>query len=636
MRWTKITSTNFHTMDVSSLIPAGLQTGQHNLPETPLPGYNKFSENLRKFTPQAIQCAIFCGGSRCKYENPKAWPPVHMAIQNIFSHWVTDDVLAMARPSTNQIIEKNIIGQFQRWSIKTIINLQTPGEHASCGGSLEKSGFTYDPNIFMKNNIYYYNFALKDYGEATMGKLLDMVKVVAFAVQEGRVAIHCHAGLGRTGVLIACYLIYNLRVRANDAIRFVRIKRPCAIQTRGQIICVQEFEHFVLPQMIVYPLNSTIGDKKPCSLQSYLKRQNNVLHGYEQRTFKHIPKLCDCQEDNSPCEIEYKVSSTPFTRKFISHVLEKLRDNGGGNIRHSYSWTESLADSSLDYSTSTKARAGSSEGSSRDTADDIGRLSDVFCTSPDTPSCDSAYTGLDDSCVDDVLADGIHGQDLIDNNCYKEIQSQIDLKVAASKEIFRKINIDEVVKALIKDSSNLSDKTTKCLLQYQVDLNNRCTAWQRLELETDLDVLFGLLFEWLETLKNPILDLDSLSYIVVWSSKPERCFEKITSSSRYLLEYILRFVSRLRPLTGESQSLVTRRFVAAMTQQTVWIKDSFRPLNKNFPKLRRGTAGKINEFLIRAMNLIEEMNTQEMSRPSWISKWELVSRQLNKLDEGGE
>ncbi|KAI4477172.1 hypothetical protein M0804_012993 [Polistes exclamans] len=660
-------------MDVSSLIPAGLQSGQHNLPETPLPGYNKFSENLRKFTPQAIQCAIFCGGSRCKYENPKAWPPVHMAIQNIFSHWVTDDVLAMARPSTSQIIEKNIIGQFQRWSIKTIINLQTSGEHASCGGSLEKSGFTYDPNIFMKNNIlgllehfleifvllgfnvvfvfivnlavYYYNFALKDYGEATMGKLLDMVKVVAFAVQEGRVAIHCHAGLGRTGVLIACYLIYNLRVRANDAIRFVRMKRPCAIQTRGQIICVQEFEHFVLPQMIVYPLNSTIGDKKACSLQSYLKRQNNVLHGYEQRTFKHIPKivfticerilqLCDCQEDNSPCEIEYKVSSTPFTRKFISHILEKLRENGG-NIRHSYSWTESLADSSLNYSASTKARAGSSEeGSSRDTADDIGRLSDVFCTSPDTPSCDSAYTGLDDSCVDDVLADGIHGQDLIDNDCYKEIQSQIDLKVAASKEIFRKINIDEVVKTLIKDSTNLSDKTKKFLLQYQVDLNNRCTAWQRLELETDLDVLFGLLFEWLETLKNPILDLDSLSYIVVWSSKPERCFEKIAGSSRYILEYLLRFVSRLRPLTGESQSLVTRRFVGAMTQQTVWIKDSFRPSNKNFPKLRRGTAGKINEFFIRAMNLIEEINTQEMSRPSWISKWELVSRQLNKLDEG--
>lgn len=99
------------------------------------------------------------------------------------------------------------------------------------------------------------------------------------------------SGLGRTGVLIACYLVYSLRVRANDAIRFVRMKRPSAIQTRGQIICIQEFEHFVLPQMIVFPLHSTTGDRKPYSLQSYLKKQHNILHGYDQRTFKHIPKV---------------------------------------------------------------------------------------------------------------------------------------------------------------------------------------------------------------------------------------------------------------------------------------------------------------------------------------------------------
>lgn len=68
---------------------------------------------------------------------------------------VTDDVLAMARPNTAQIIKKDIIAQFQGWSIKTIINLQTPGEHASCGGPLDESGFTYDPNIFMKNDSRY-------------------------------------------------------------------------------------------------------------------------------------------------------------------------------------------------------------------------------------------------------------------------------------------------------------------------------------------------------------------------------------------------------------------------------------------------------------------------------------------------
>ncbi|CAK9812688.1 Protein tyrosine phosphatase domain-containing protein 1 [Anthophora plagiata] len=628
-------------MDVSSLVPAGFQAGQVDLCEVQA-GYNKFSENLRKFTPQAIQCAIFCGGSRCKYENPKAWPPVHMAIQNIFSHWVTDDVLAMARPNTAQIIKKDIIAQFQGWSIKTIINLQTPGEHASCGGPLEESGFTYDPNVFMKRGIYYYNFALKDYGDATMSKLLDMVKVVAFAVQEGRVAIHCHAGLGRTGVLIACYLIYSLRVRANDAIRFVRMKRPSAIQTRGQILCIQEFEHFVLPQMIVFPLNSAIGERKPCSFQSHLKKQRNVLHGYEQRTFKHIPKivfticerilqLCDCQEDNSPCEIRYTVSCTSFTQKFMSHVLEKLK-NSKGNIKHSYSWAESLTDSYECSSSTPKACASGSQASSRDTSDDIGRLDDVFCTSPDTPSCDSTFPGLDDNCVDDVLGDGIHDQNLTDNDCYKEIQSHIDLKVAAQNAAFDTVSTEEAIRALIRDNATLPEKTKKRLQDYQIDLNHRSTAWQRLQMETDLDILSGLLFEWLETLKHPLLDVDSLSYIVVWSSKPQTCLEKLPAWNRYLLEYLLRFISRLRPMTAESQSLITKRFMSTLTQQSIWIKSNFYPSNKNFPKLRRGTAAKLNEFFIRLMNLIEEVNTQEIEKPSWSSKWDLVSSQLKRVE----
>ncbi|XP_076679060.1 uncharacterized protein LOC143374659 isoform X1 [Andrena cerasifolii] len=628
-------------MDVSSLVPAGLLAGQVDLCDVQA-GYNKFSENLRRFTPQAIQCAIFCGGSRCKYENPKSWPAVHMAIQNIFSHWVTDDVLAMARPNTAQIIKKDIIAQFQGWSIKTIINLQTPGEHASCGGPLEASGFTYDPNLFMRNGIYYYNFALKDYGDATMSKLQDMVKVVAFAVQEGRVAIHCHAGLGRTGVLIACYLIYSLRVRANDAIRFVRMKRPSAIQTRGQILCIQEFEHFVLPQMVVFPLSSAIGERKACSLQSHLKKQRTVLHGYEQRTFKHIPKivfticerilqLCECQDDNSPAEIRYAVSSTSFTHRFISHVLEKLRDTKG-NIRHSYSWAESLADSTLDCSSSAKACASGSQASSRDTSDDIGRLSDVFCTSPDTPSCDSTFPGLDDSCVDEVLGDGIHGQDLVDNDCYKEIQSHMDLKAAAQNAAVEIVSTEEAIRALIRDNATLPDKTKKRLQDYQVDLNHRSTAWQRLQMETNLDILSGLLFEWLETLKHPLLDVDSLSYIVAWSSKPQRCLEKLPPCNRYLLEYLLRFVSRLRPMTAESQSLITKRFMATFTHQSIWIRSSFYPSNKNFPKLRRGTTAKLNEFFVRLMNLIEEVNTQVMQRPSCTSKWELVSSQLRQIE----
>lgn len=38
-----------------------------------------------------------------------------------------------------------------RCGLKTIINLQRPGEHASCGYPLEpESGFTYRPEVFME------------------------------------------------------------------------------------------------------------------------------------------------------------------------------------------------------------------------------------------------------------------------------------------------------------------------------------------------------------------------------------------------------------------------------------------------------------------------------------------------------
>jgi protein tyrosine phosphatase domain-containing protein 1 len=66
---------------------------------------------------------------------------------------------------------------------------------------------------------------MQDYGVVSNSIMMDMVRVLDFALEEGKVAIHCHAGLGRTGLLIACYLVYALRMTHNQAIFYIRDKR---------------------------------------------------------------------------------------------------------------------------------------------------------------------------------------------------------------------------------------------------------------------------------------------------------------------------------------------------------------------------------------------------------------------------
>lgn len=45
---------------------------------------------------------------------------------------------------------------------------------------------------------------MPDFGVSSLVGVIDGVKVLAFAVKEGRVAVHCHAGLGRTGRNMHC------------------------------------------------------------------------------------------------------------------------------------------------------------------------------------------------------------------------------------------------------------------------------------------------------------------------------------------------------------------------------------------------------------------------------------------------
>ena len=78
--------------------------------------------------------------------------------------------------------------------------------------------------------------------EAPTPEQLDRtISAISRAInQQMGVAVHCGAGLGRTGVVVACYLV-DKGLSAQNAIARVRRLRPGSIETEEQADAVVDF-----------------------------------------------------------------------------------------------------------------------------------------------------------------------------------------------------------------------------------------------------------------------------------------------------------------------------------------------------------------------------------------------------------
>ena len=142
-----------------------------------------------------------------------AWRKVHGIVTgrpDNFS-WILEGKLAGSAIPTS----KDEVTWLQEQGVKTIVTIREE--------PLDKDWVS---------QMNYLHVLSDDMGVPTFEDLKNSVDYVHKKIQNNEpVMVHCLAGLGRTGTILACYLIKYEKMSAEDAIQHVREQRHGSIQS---------------------------------------------------------------------------------------------------------------------------------------------------------------------------------------------------------------------------------------------------------------------------------------------------------------------------------------------------------------------------------------------------------------------
>nr|CDI56732.1 related to CDC14-dual specificity phosphatase [Melanopsichium pennsylvanicum 4] len=170
-------------------------------------------------------------------------------------NWITPNFIAFASPNDRDYVEALRVGEGR---LPCSYSFRPPAENKLFGRTIRYfknrgvklvvrlNNPLYDREAFINAGIDHSDMYFDDGSNPTDDILVDFIaKADKVITQGGVVAVHCKAGLGRTGVLIGAYLVWKHGFSAGEAIGFMRFMRPGCVVGPQQHFMYQNFVEWI-------------------------------------------------------------------------------------------------------------------------------------------------------------------------------------------------------------------------------------------------------------------------------------------------------------------------------------------------------------------------------------------------------